>query len=48
MKRVKEDGNWTLFCPNEAKGLYETFGEEFEKLYVKYEEAGIGRKTMKA
>jgi len=37
MKRVKEDGDWTLFCPNEAKGLYQVHSEEFEKLYTKYE-----------
>jgi len=48
MKRVKEDGNWTLFCPNEAKGLYETYGEKFEELYCKYETEGKGRKTIKA
>lgn len=48
MKRVKENSTWTLFCPNEAKGLSDVYGEEFEKLYVKYEEAGMGRKTMKA
>lgn len=38
MKRVKEDGQWTLFCPNEAKGLHDTYGKEFEHLYNEYEE----------
>jgi ribonucleoside-diphosphate reductase alpha chain len=33
MKRVQEDGNWTLMCPNECPGLYDVYGEEFEKLY---------------
>ena len=37
MKRVKEDGDWTLFSPDEAVDLTETYGQEFEKLYVKYE-----------
>ena len=38
MKRVKEDGEWTLFSPDEAVDLTETFGKEFEDLYTKYEE----------
>ena len=38
MKRVKENSHWTLFCPNEAPGLSDCFGEEFENLYLKYEE----------
>ncbi len=38
MKRVKEDGQWTFFSPDEAKDLTETFGKEFEELYIKYEE----------
>jgi len=38
MKRVKEDGDWTLFSPDEAENLTETYGREFEELYVKYEE----------
>ncbi|KAH9386599.1 ribonucleoside-diphosphate reductase subunit M1 [Nematocida major] len=37
MKRVEEDGQWSLFCPNIAKGLHEVYGEEFEELYAKYE-----------
>lgn len=48
MKRVEENGNWSLFCPNEAPGLPECFGEEFEKLYKKYEAEGRARKTIKA
>lgn len=36
MKRVENNENWTLFCPNEAKGLDNCWGEEFEKLYTKY------------
>jgi ribonucleoside-diphosphate reductase alpha chain len=48
MKRVQEDGNWTLMCPNECPGLYDVYGDEFEALYTSYEAAGKGRKTIKA
>jgi ribonucleoside-diphosphate reductase alpha chain len=48
MKRVQEDSHWTLMCPNECPGLYDVYGEEFEKLYISYEERGKGRKTIKA
>jgi ribonucleoside-diphosphate reductase alpha chain len=48
MKRVQEDGNWTLMCPNECPGLADTHSEEFEALYTKYEAEGKGRKTIKA
>jgi ribonucleoside-diphosphate reductase alpha chain len=48
MKRVEDDGEWTLMCPNECPGLHECHGDEFEKLYLKYEGEGLGRKTIKA
>ena len=48
MKRVKENGEWTLMCPHECPGLSDTHSEEFEALYTKYEKAGKGRKTIKA
>jgi len=48
MKRAQDDGDWTLFCPNEAPGLHEVHGDEFEALYTKYEREGKGRKTIKA
>lgn len=48
MKRVEQNGDWTLMCPHECPGLYNTYGEEFEKLYTKYEEEGKGRKTIPA
>ncbi|MEC8603318.1 MAG: ribonucleoside-diphosphate reductase subunit alpha [Bacteroidota bacterium] len=48
MKRVEENGDWTLMCPNECKGLSDTYGKDFEKLYKKYEKEGKGRKTIKA
>ena len=48
MKRVQEDGEWTLMCPNECPHLFDTYGDEFEKLYEGYEQVGKGRKTIKA
>ena len=48
MKRVEADGEWSLFCPNEAPGLQDCFGEEFEALYERYEAEGRARKTIKA
>ena len=48
MKRVQEDGPWTLMCPNECPNLYDVYGEEFETMYTKYEEEGKGRRTIKA
>ncbi len=48
MKRVEENAEWTLMCPNECPGLYDTYGDDFEELYTKYEQEGRGRKTIKA
>ena len=48
MKRVEEDVEWTLMCPNECPGLFDCHGDAFEKLYIKYEKEGKGRKTIKA
>jgi len=48
MKRVQEDADWTLMCPNECPHLYDTYGDEFEKLYEGYEKVGKGRKTIRA
>ncbi|GAA3758433.1 ribonucleoside-diphosphate reductase subunit alpha [Flavobacterium ginsengiterrae] len=48
MKRVQEDSTWTLMCPNECPGLYDVYGEEFEKLYTDYEFQNKGRKTIRA
>ena len=48
MKRVQEDGKWTLMCPNECPGLFDVYGDEFETMYTEYEQAGKGRKTIKA
>jgi ribonucleoside-diphosphate reductase alpha chain len=48
MKRVEANADWTLMCPHECPGLYDSYGEEFEKLYTKYEQEGKGRKTISA
>ena len=48
MKRVEQGGTWSLFCPDRAKGLSDVYGEEFEKLYVKYEEEGLANDTVPA
>jgi ribonucleoside-diphosphate reductase alpha chain len=48
MKRVEANGDWSLFCPNEAPGLYECWGDEFEQLYTRYEQEDRARKTIKA
>lgn len=48
MKRVQNNEDWSLFCPNEAPGLADCYGEEFERLYEKYEKEGRARKTVKA
>jgi ribonucleoside-diphosphate reductase alpha subunit len=48
MKRVEADGIWSLFCPNEAKGLYEMYGDEFEAAYEKYEKEKKYKKQIKA
>ncbi|MBG25969.1 MAG: ribonucleoside-diphosphate reductase subunit alpha [Croceibacter sp.] len=48
MKRVEEDGNWTLMCPNECPNLFNVHSEEFDELYLKYESENKGRKTIKA
>jgi ribonucleoside-diphosphate reductase alpha subunit len=48
MKRVEDNGEWTLMCPNECPGLSDAYGEDFEELYLRYEAEGRGRKTIKA
>ncbi|GAQ91711.1 ribonucleoside diphosphate reductase [Klebsormidium nitens] len=47
-KRVLEDGKWSLFCPSEAPGLSDVYGEEFEALYASYEAQGRARKVISA
>jgi ribonucleoside-diphosphate reductase alpha chain len=48
MKRVEQNAEWTLMCPNECPDLFNVHGDEFDKLYLKYESEGKGRKTIKA
>ena len=48
MKRVEANENWSLFSPDETKDLHETYGDDFEKLYTKYEKEGKARKSIKA
>ena len=48
MERVKSNGDWSLFCPNECPGLPECYGDDFKTLYEKYEKEGRAKKTIKA
>ena len=48
MERVKAQGKWSLFCPDECPGLSDCYGEEFEKLYTKYESEGKYREQINA
>lgn len=48
MKRVEENGDWSLMCPHKCPGLHDVWGEEFEKLYEKYEKEGKANRTIKA
>jgi len=48
MKRVEANEEWSLFCPHEAPGLADCYGEEFERLYEKYEKEGRAREVIKA
>ena len=48
MKRVESGGDWSLFCPDTAKGLSDVYGDEFEELYEKYEREGIAKATLPA
>ncbi|KAI3907786.1 hypothetical protein MKW92_048103 [Papaver armeniacum] len=48
MKRVEENGQWSLFCPNEAPGMADCWGQEFEDLYTRYEREGKAKKVVSA
>lgn len=48
MRRVEANAEWSLFCPNEAPGLAETWGAEFDALYARYEREGRAKKVIKA
>lgn len=48
MERVEKNEEWTLFCPNECKGLADLYGEDFNNLYLQYEAEGKGREKISA
>ena len=48
MKRVENNEDWTLFCPEKCPGLSNVHSEQFEKLYIAYESKNMGNKTIKA
>ena len=48
MERVEAGGKWTLFCPTDAPGLADIYGQSFRELYEKYEKDGCGRKQVDA
>ena len=48
MERVKDNGKWALFCPNECPGLHNVYGDAFNKLYMQYETSGKSRKIVNA
>ena len=48
MERVEADSDWTLMCPNECPGLYDSYGEDFNAKYIAYEQASKGRRVIKA
>jgi ribonucleoside-diphosphate reductase alpha subunit len=48
MKRVEENGSWSLFCPNECPGLADVWGEKFEELYLSYEKGNKARRELPA
>lgn len=48
MRRVEADAEWSLMCPNECPGLYDSYGEKFDELYTKYEAEKRYRKQIKA
>jgi len=48
MKRVKNNETWSMFCPNKCPGLQDTWGEEFEALYQRYEHEGKAHATINA
>ena len=48
MERVGDNGDWSLFCPNECADLHDNYGDKFRELYLKYESEGLARRTVKA
>lgn len=48
MKRVEDNGIWSLMCPHECPGLFDVYGEEFEALYHRYESEKRYKRQIKA
>ena len=48
MRRVEDNAEWSLFCPNEAPGLADVWGEKFDELYARYEREGRARRVVRA
>lgn len=48
MKRVEANEDWSLMCPQLCPGLFDVWGDEFEKLYTKYESEGRATRVVKA
>ena len=48
MQRVEANADWSLFCPNEAPGLADCWGDEHAALYVRYEREGRAKRSVKA
>ncbi len=48
MERVEQDAEWSLMCPYHCPGLSDVYGEEFDKLYEKYEKEQKYVKKVKA
>ena len=48
MERVEKNESWSIFCPDEAPGLSDVYGSQFDELYDKYEKDGLARKVVNA
>jgi ribonucleotide reductase alpha subunit len=48
MRRVERDEDWTLMCPDECRGLVDSYGADFEKLYEEYESKNMGKRKIRA
>ena len=48
MERVMGNKTWSLFCPDKCPGLSDCYGEEYNRLYNKYEESKLYNKQINA
>jgi ribonucleoside-diphosphate reductase alpha subunit len=48
MKRVEANSTWSLMCPNECPGLVDSWGDDFDSTYLRYEADGKARQTVQA